>query len=148
MYCRGGEKESQVGTIKTFLFGLLHNSLGKTSKLIGCSIHIQQPAAANLYRKCYTSLLKAAAYWLQPAVMNVDVFPYDSAQRYEKFHLCICVSRSYDCNFNDKISFLCKPIHNCSWKSRNTIIHKECFFFIICKLSCNGPSIYHGQYYL
>ena len=27
-------------------------SLGETSKLIGCSLHIQQPAAANLYRKC------------------------------------------------------------------------------------------------
>ena len=40
-----------------------------------CSLHIQQPAAANLYRKCYTLLLNAAAFWLQPAVMNFDVFP-------------------------------------------------------------------------
>ena len=30
---------------------------------------------ANLYRKCYTFLLNAAAFWLQPAVMNFDVFP-------------------------------------------------------------------------
>ena len=50
--------------------------LGETSKLIGCSLHIQQPAAAILYRKCYTLLLKAAAFWLQPAVMIFDVFPY------------------------------------------------------------------------
>ena len=28
--------------------------LGETSKFIGCSLHIQQPAAANLYRKSYT----------------------------------------------------------------------------------------------
>ena len=46
------------------------------SKFIGCSFHIQQSAAANLYRKCYTLILKAAAYWLQPAVINFDVFPY------------------------------------------------------------------------
>ena len=50
--------------------------LGETSKLIGCSLHIHQPAAANLYRKCYTLLLDAAAFWLQPAVMNFDVFPW------------------------------------------------------------------------
>ena len=56
--------------------------LGETSKLIGCSLHIQQPAAANLYRKCYTLLLKPAAFWLQPAVMNVDVSPYSSTQDY------------------------------------------------------------------
>ena len=49
--------------------------IGETSKLIGCSLHIQQPAAANLYRKCYTLLLDAAAFWQQPAVMNFDVFP-------------------------------------------------------------------------
>ena len=35
----------------------------------------QQPAAANLYRKCYTLLLNAASFWLQPVVMNFDVFP-------------------------------------------------------------------------
>ena len=52
------------------------SALGETSKLIGCSLHIQQPATANLYRKCYTLLLNAAAFWLQPAVMNFDVFPY------------------------------------------------------------------------
>ena len=50
--------------------------IGETSKLIGCGLHIQQPAAANLYRKCYTLLLNAAAFGLQPAVMNFDVFPY------------------------------------------------------------------------
>ena len=33
-------------------------------------------AAANLYRKSYTQLLNAAAFWLQPAVMNFDVSPY------------------------------------------------------------------------
>ena len=38
--------------------------------------HIQQPAAANLYRKSYTQLLNAAAFWLQPTVMNFDVSPY------------------------------------------------------------------------
>ena len=54
--------------------------LGETSKLIGCSLHIQQPAAANLYRKCYTLLLNAAAFWLQPAVLNFDVFPYLTEQ--------------------------------------------------------------------
>ena len=52
--------------------------LGETSKLIGCSLHIQQPAAANLYRKYYTLLLDAAAFWLQPAVMHFDVFPSSS----------------------------------------------------------------------
>ena len=31
-------------------------------------------AAANLYRKSYT-LLDAAAFWLQPAVVNFDVSP-------------------------------------------------------------------------
>ena len=36
-------------------------SLGETTQLIGCSLNIQQPAAANLYRKCYTLLLNAAA---------------------------------------------------------------------------------------
>ena len=50
--------------------------LGETSKFIGCSLHIQQPAAANLYRKCYTLLLDAESFWLQPAVMKFDVFPY------------------------------------------------------------------------
>ena len=43
---------------------------GETSKLIGCSLYIQQPAAANLHRKCYTLLLNDAA------VLNFDVFPY------------------------------------------------------------------------
>ena len=50
--------------------------LGETSKLIGCSLYIQQPVAANLYRKCYTLLLNAAAFCLQPPGMNFDVFPY------------------------------------------------------------------------
>ena len=50
--------------------------LGETSKLIGYSLHIQQPTAAKLYRKCYKLLLNAAAFWLQPAVMNFDVFFY------------------------------------------------------------------------
>ena len=49
--------------------------IGETSKFTGCSFHIQQPAAANLYRKSYTYMLNAAASWLQPAVMNVDVSP-------------------------------------------------------------------------
>ena len=43
--------------------------LGETSTLIGCSLNIQQPAAANLYTKCYILLLNAAAFWLQPAVI-------------------------------------------------------------------------------
>ena len=51
-------------------------TLGETSKLIGCSLHIQQPAAANLYGKCYTLILNTVAFWLQPAVMNFDLFPY------------------------------------------------------------------------
>ena len=33
--------------------------LGEMSKFIGCSPHIQQPAAANLHKKSYTSLLNA-----------------------------------------------------------------------------------------
>ena len=47
--------------------------LGKMSKFISCSPHIQQPTAANLYRK---NLHKSAAFWVQPAVMNCNVFPY------------------------------------------------------------------------
>ena len=31
---------------------------------------------ANLYGKCYTRLLNAAIIWLQPAVMDLDVFSY------------------------------------------------------------------------
>ena len=50
--------------------------LGETSKFNGGSPHIQQPAAANLYRKSNTYLLNAAAFWLQPAVTDFDVFPY------------------------------------------------------------------------
>ena len=50
--------------------------LGDTSKFTGSSLHTQQPAAANLYRKCYTLLLDAAAFWLQPTVMNFEVFTY------------------------------------------------------------------------
>ena len=38
---------------------------------------ILQPAAANMYRKSYTSLLNAAGFWLQQAAMDFDVFPYD-----------------------------------------------------------------------
>ena len=53
----------------------IHLCSGETSKLVGCSLHIQQPAAANLYRKCYILLLNAAAFWLQPAVMNFDDSP-------------------------------------------------------------------------
>ena len=37
--------------------------------------HIQQLAAANLYRKIYIYLLNAAAFCLLPAAMNFDVFP-------------------------------------------------------------------------
>ena len=47
--------------------------LGETCKFIGYSPHIQQPATANLYRKSYTQLLNAAAFWLQPAVKHFDV---------------------------------------------------------------------------
>ena len=50
--------------------------LGETSKFIGCSPHIQQPATANLYRKSYTQLLNAAAFWMQPTVKHFDVSPY------------------------------------------------------------------------
>ena len=73
--------------------------LGETSNLIGCCLHIHQPAAANLYRKCYTVLLNAAAFWLQPAVMNFDVFPYSRVlnNHYKPFmssYLC-CISTSF-----------------------------------------------------
>ena len=50
--------------------------LGEMSRLIGCSLHIQQPAAAKLYSKSYASVLVAAALWLQPLVRNCDVSPY------------------------------------------------------------------------
>ena len=49
--------------------------LGETSKSTGCSPHIQEPAAANVYRKFYTYSLNAWAFWLQPVVMNFDVCP-------------------------------------------------------------------------
>ena len=45
------------------------------SKFKGCSHHIQQPAAANFYRKSYIYMLNAAALLLQPVVMNFDVSP-------------------------------------------------------------------------
>ena len=54
-----------------FFSGIL--ALGETSKLLA-NLHIQQPAAASVFTKCYTLLLSAAAFWLQPAVMNFDVF--------------------------------------------------------------------------
>ena len=41
--------------------------------------YIQQPAAANLYRKSYEKLLNAAAIWLQPDVVNFEVFPHFKA---------------------------------------------------------------------
>ena len=47
----------------------------ETSKVTSCSHHIQQPAAAHLYRKNYRYQVNAAALWLQPVVMNFDVFP-------------------------------------------------------------------------
>ena len=62
----------------------MFNNLGKTSILVGCSLHIQQAAAAN-----YTLLLNAAAFWLQPAVMNFDVFPYVYNSTVLFFHLFI-----------------------------------------------------------
>ena len=34
-----------------------------------------QLAASNLYKKSYTSLLNAVAFWLQQVAMNFDVFP-------------------------------------------------------------------------
>ena len=49
--------------------------LEETSTFIGCSLYIQQPAAANLYRKSHKSLLNAAAFRLQQAAMNFDVIP-------------------------------------------------------------------------
>ena len=39
----------------------------ETSKSIGCSLYIQQPAAANLYRKSHKFMLNAAAFRLQQA---------------------------------------------------------------------------------
>ena len=56
--------------------------LGETSKFNGGSPHIQQPAAANLYRKSYTNLLNAAAFWLQLAVTDFDDFPYIVLAKY------------------------------------------------------------------
>ena len=50
-------------------------------KLIGCSTHIQQPAAANLNRDSYTQLIYAAASWLQPVVMNFYVSPKERHHR-------------------------------------------------------------------
>ena len=51
------------------------------SEFIGCSPHIQQAAAANLFRKSYTYLLNAAAFWLQPAVIRYDVLPIGFGHR-------------------------------------------------------------------
>ena len=45
------------------------------SEIIGCSPLFQQPTAASLYRESYAKLMNAAAFWLQPALMNFDVFP-------------------------------------------------------------------------
>ena len=50
------------------------STLGETLKFTGRSPHIQQPAAASLYRKSY--LENAAAFWLQLVVMDFDVSPY------------------------------------------------------------------------
>ena len=82
---------------------VLWGELGETSKLIGCSLHIQQPAAANLYRKCYTLPLNAAAFRLQPAVMNFDVFPHRPM-------LCCIVSNNINRN-------------NCFTINRNKTFH-------------------------
>ena len=44
--------------------------LGETLKLTDCRPHINQPAAAKSYKKSYTYLLNAAAFWLQPGTTN------------------------------------------------------------------------------
>ena len=44
-------------------------------------LHIQQPSAANLYRKSYIWLLNAAAFWLQPVVMTLNITPYTTVIR-------------------------------------------------------------------
>ena len=49
--------------------------LVETSKFSGCSLHIQQPAAPHLYKESFTQLLNAAAFQLQPTVMDFDVSP-------------------------------------------------------------------------
>ena len=84
-----------------------------TSKLIGCSLHIQPPASANLYRKCYTLLLNAAAFCLQPAVMHFDVFPNIKVEITLKIYripLSFCVKTSRKC---EKEVALCKKVYVC-----------------------------------
>ena len=39
---------------QSFIYTLLHTILWDTSKIIACSPHIQQPAAANLYSESFT----------------------------------------------------------------------------------------------
>ena len=53
-----------------FITVLRFTTVGETSKYVGCRPHIQQPAAANLYGKSCIKLVNAAAFWLQPTVMN------------------------------------------------------------------------------
>ena len=64
---------------KTFV-----GNLEETSKCIGCSLHIQQPAAAKLHSKSYASLFVAAALWLylgivtSPLICDVYLVKYAS----------------------------------------------------------------------
>ena len=78
-------------------------TLGETSKLIGCSHHIQQTAAAKLHSNCYASLLVAAALWLQRVVRNFDVS--------SKLHHGIGTTRREYCNSNMPIL----PLRHFRW---------------------------------
>ena len=49
--------------------------LGETSEFIGCSHHIQQPAAANLYRKSYTQQLNAAQHFGCSQRLCILIYP-------------------------------------------------------------------------
>ena len=50
-----------------------------------------------------------------------------------------CVSRRYDCAFQDKFVLIVQ-------KSQNTITHKQCFLSVVCKLLCSRPTIYYVWY--
>ena len=85
---------------------------GEMSEFSGCSILIQQPDAASLYRKSYTEVSNAAACWLQPVVMDVDIFPLKAQYFYCFFHgvkrLTEMVIKN---NTETFLSYICMPLH-------------------------------------
>ena len=82
---------------------------------------------ANLYRKRYTYMLNAAAFWLQAAVMNFDVFPIIS--------YIICILSKY-CNQLSGSSSQILLVKSCTFSSVGLI------YFIYEKYTFHAHDVY------